>query len=169
MKQLLTACLAMLLASCWQQDVEVEGYAPVYVDAAQVKEIKFTTAKPVENGGKVYVLGTTLFQVETGKGIHVFDITTPSSPQNKGFISVVGCQEIAAKSNHIYTNNMDDLVILNASATGVNVVKRLPGTFTSLKLYSRPPESGKFECPDPKKGTVIGWEKKTIVNPKCFY
>jgi hypothetical protein len=30
-----------------------------------------------------------------------------------------------------------------------------------------PPEFGYFECVDTTKGTVVGWEKKTLKRPEC--
>lgn len=161
----------LLLTSCWRQREEVLGYAPIYGDATELNTITVNPPKEYENGGKIYVQGTILYQVETGKGIHFTDISTPATPKKLGFIKVAGCQEIAVKNDYIYTNNFQNLVILQHSITSVALIKRVPGSFQNFKNMSlgRPPERGLFECPDPKKGTVVGWQKKTLINPKCSY
>ncbi|MFT4092991.1 MAG: hypothetical protein QM640_05075 [Niabella sp.] len=131
--------------------------------------IALTSDQPYESGGKVYVSGSILYQVESGKGIHITDISDPAAPVKKGFIVIRGCQEVAVKDNLIITNNMSDLVILSLTSTNVAVVKRLPDSFENLFSPNHPPDRGRFECPDPAKGVVIGWEKKTLVNPSCSY
>ncbi|HRN46886.1 MAG TPA: hypothetical protein PK110_01360 [Niabella sp.] len=171
MRNLFIAFAAILfLASCWNtKKEEVLGYAPIYGDSTQLKKIELSTPKPYETAGKIYVYGNTLYQVETGKGIHITDISNPLVPVKTGFISVMGAQEIAVKDNAIYTNNMKDLVILRISGNTVTLTKRLPGSFKNLFDHRRPPERGRFECPNPTKGIVIGWQKKTIINPNCSY
>ena len=168
---LIAGLAVLLLSSCWQRHEEVLGYAPIYGDASEINGITLQPPKDYENGGKIYVQGTTLYQVETGKGIHITDISKPAAPEKKGFIKVPGCQEISVKNDSIYTNNFQDLVLLQYSVASVSVIKRLPGSFKNFKNMNqgRPPERGFFECPDPKKGTIIGWQKRTLTNPKCSY
>lgn len=162
--------LACLSFSCWKRTNEtVLGYAPVYGDSSALKSIALLPAQDVEEGGKIYVSGDLLFQVESGKGIHITDISDPAQPEQKGFIKISGCQEVTVKGGFIYTNNMNDLVILQQNGSSVNVVKRLPESFMNMSGTSVPPEHGKFECPDPSKGTIVGWQKKTLINPDCFY
>ena len=160
---------AMLLASCWNKDLKVIGYAPVYSNIEDVKKITIDAAKPYELAGKIFVIGSHLFQVETGKGFHITDISDPASPQKKGFVHVLGCSEIAVKNGYIYTNNLQDLVVLTIANEKVNVVRRVPNAFEALLSNARPPERGRFECPDSRKGVVIAWEKRELDNPQCFY
>ncbi|MFV0604942.1 MAG: hypothetical protein ACK5NK_03780 [Niabella sp.] len=172
MMKTLPACLLLILltTSCWKENKNtVTGYAPVYGNASDLKSIVLTTAQPIENGGKIYVYNNILYQVETGKGIHIIDITNPESPVMKGFLNVSGAQELAVKDNMIMTNNMRDLVILSITNNQVSTVRRLPDTFKYIFNNSLPPEAGMFECPDPTKGIVIGWQKKTLRNPSCSY
>jgi hypothetical protein len=162
--------LACLSVSCWKRNNEtVLGYAPVYGDASALKSITLLPAQDVEEGGKIYVAGNMLFQVESGKGIHITDISNPAQPQQKGFIKISGCQEVTVKNGIIYTNNMNDLVILQQNGNAIDVVKRLPESFMNSSSTTVPPEHGKFECPDPSKGVIVGWQKKTLINPNCSY
>lgn len=162
--------IAVLLTSCWKQKhEEVLGYAPVYGSEAEMKTISLTTAQPLESGGKIYVYNKVLYQVENGKGIHITDISAPASPVKKGFLKVSGAQELAIKDNLIFTNNMKDLVIVKIENNNATTVRRLADSFKNLFTTSRPPERGKFECPDTEKGIVIGWQKKKLINPSCSY
>lgn len=165
-------CLAMtvLFASCWKQkNEEVLGYAPVYGSDTELKTITLSPAQPLENGGKIYIYDKMLYQVESGKGIHITDISNAASPVKKAFLKVAGAQELAIKDNLIFTNNMKDLVIIKIENNKATTVRRLADSFKNLFTANRPPERGKFECPDPSKGTIIGWQKKKLINPSCSY
>ena len=168
-KYLCFLLLAISLSSCWNKDVRTMGYAPIYAPDNQIKTIVLTAPKTPENAGKIFVIGDYLFQVETGQGFHIMDISNPAEPKQSGFVTVTGCAEIAVKDGYIYTNNLQDLVVLSITEDKVNVIRRVPNAFETVMNNSRPPERGKFECPDPSKGTVIGWQKKKILNPACSY
>jgi hypothetical protein len=115
----------------------------------------------------IYVMGTTLYQVESGKGIHVLSFNNPSNPQKLAFIEVPGAQEISIKGSYLYTNNYNDLVVLDiAELTDVKVIKRMKDLFTFTTMDT-PPLPGYFECVDPSKGRVVDWEQTTIYSPKC--
>lgn len=159
----------LLLWSCSNRKNEVTGYAPVYGDLSEMKGVSLGPARAVENGGKIYVWGDLLYQVETGKGIHITDISDPAAPVQKGFIKAGGAQEVAVKNGLIYTNSQNDLVILKIENNKLQTVKRLPAAFGELSSPALPPERGPFECPDPSKGIVTGWQKKTLINPACSY
>lgn len=146
---------------------KVDGYAPIYGDKAKIKEIKSTDPVPIEDGGKIYVKGNIFYQVETGKGIHVLDITDPANPQKLYFIEVMGAQEISIKNNTLYTNNLNDLVTIDISnPADVKLVDRIPNVF-NLVDPATPPGTGYYECVDASKGDVIGWELKELHYPKC--
>lgn len=162
--------IAVFLTSCWKQkNEEVLGYAPVYGNETELKKITLSAAQAVENGGKIYVYDNMLYQVESGRGIHITDISAPATPVKKGFLKVAGAQELAIKDNLIFTNNMKDLVIVKIENNSATTVRRLSDSFKYLFTTSRPPERGKFECPDATKGVVIGWQKKKLINPSCSY
>lgn len=180
---LFTQCLVipamLMLASCdpfWgrgtsepvpQYPEEADGWAPVYKESGTSTVIKSMGPQTIEKGGKIYILGNTLYQVETGKGIHVIDISNPSSPQKQAFISVTGAQEVSIKGNYLYTNNINDLVVLNISnIQDVKLEDRISNVF-HLVDPNLPPGSGYYECVDPEKGEVVGWEQKLIKKPRC--
>lgn len=146
---------------------ETEGYAPVYATAEEAGTISAMEARPIEKGGKIYVKGHMLYQVEVGKGIHVIDIQDGNNPMKVKFLQVIGAQEMAIMDNNLYTNHVNDLVVLNiADINNVQVLDRVTGMFHLVDpMY--PPAAGWHECIDPKKGVVVGWELKTLNNPVC--
>lgn len=145
---------------------EVEGWVPIY---AKKLDVNTTGAKSIENGGKIYIKGKILFQIETGKGIHVINISDPSNPEKIKFIEIAGCQEMAMMGNTLYANSVNDLVSINlADLENITVTNRIENAFHMVNKY-HPPVRGWFECIDPSKGEVVGWEMKTLYSPKCLY
>lgn len=146
---------------------ETEGYAPVYAKADDANIIGSMEARNIDKGGKIYVKGHMLYQVEVGKGIHVINIQDGNNPQKVKFIQVTGAQEMAIMDNNLYTNHINDLVVLNiADINNVQVIDRVTGMFHLVDpMY--PPAAGWHECIDAKKGVVVGWELKTLYNPVC--
>lgn len=166
--------LMVLLTACGPRNnnvepspSEVDGWAPVYAKDGIVNTINSVEPKEIQNGGKIYVKGNTLYQVEVGKGIHVIDITNRNAPQKVRFINVIGAQEMSIKNDNLYTNNINDLVVVDI--TNINDVKlldRVSGVF-HLVDPTLPPAPGYFECIDAQKGVVVGWEQKVLHNPVC--
>ncbi|MEQ1677865.1 MAG: hypothetical protein ABL876_14240 [Chitinophagaceae bacterium] len=151
-----------------------EAWVPVYTNnTSGIKTIAATGARPTTNAGKIYTVGNLIYQVELDSGIHVINYANPASPQKIGFIRSFLCKEVTVKNGLIYTNNFSDLVVIDASnINNVREVSRTTGVFPDLALQY-PPKPDRFsnvyfECPDPKKGIVIGWEKKTIDNANCW-
>lgn len=175
MKRLSLLALAALLSlsACNRADddgipetpAETEGWAPIY---AQPTEVKSVAARTTEKAGKIYVKGSTLYQVETGKGIHVMDISAPTTPRKTGFIEIGGCTELSIQGQLLYTNSLNDLVVVNiADIAHAAEVGRVKDAFRLNN--NRPPASGWSECIDASKGTVIAWERKTLYQPKCTF
>lgn len=161
-----------LLASCGNKNgspKEIIGYAPVYQTDTEIETIKSSDPQPILDGGKIYTKDHYLYQVETGKGIHVIDIQNASQPKKLAFIQVAGAQEISIKGNLLYTNNYNDLVVVDIeNVKDAKLVKRVQEVFHIINTTT-PPENGYFECIDPNKGPVVGWEKKMLYSPKCKY
>jgi hypothetical protein len=165
----------LLLGGCFQtidepsQPSPSRGFRPVYANPDSLKTIAFTAARGTQNAGKIYLFGSYLFQVETGKGIHLIDNSNPLLPRKVGFYFIPLASEIAIKSGFLYTNNLDDLVVLDIrNPLQVTVSKRIPNAFPAASQV-RPQGVGAafFECPDPSKGVVIDWVPADLNNPKC--
>ena len=173
---LLPLCMLVLLASCdpypssqygENPPETAQGFAPIYDSLGTAKQIRADSARTTVQGGKIYVKGKMLFQVETGKGIHVISISDAASPRKLKFLQVLGCQEIAIKDNLLYTNNLNDLVVVDIMDINNPKLKdRMTNTFHLVDV-SYPHSGTWFECPDASKGAVIGWQMKTLHYPQC--
>ncbi|OIN59553.1 hypothetical protein [Arsenicibacter rosenii] len=143
------------------------GYRPVYASYEEVRQIQTLTPQPLKAPGKIYIKDKFLFINEIDKGIHVVDNSDPAKPVRISFIAIRGNRDIAVKDSILYADNAVDLVALNiANPRNVRVVKRVENSFP---YPAYPPQTNvTFECADPAKGVVIGWEQAELVNPKCF-
>jgi len=146
----------------------VEGWAPIYDSTNYSKKITSSVPRSIIKGGRIYIKDSLLFQVEIGKGIHVISLANKQQPSKIAFIEVVGCQEMSVMGSTLYTNNLNDLVVVDISQPlRVAVVDRISNAFHIFN-ESYPPSSGWYECPDARKGrVVVGWEMKTLTHPQC--
>lgn len=161
----------VILFACNKEDKKVQGYEPIYEDTLSIQAVTYQPqGQAVQNGGKIYILGDTVYQVETDKGIHIIDVSDKQNPKNTGFITVRGCREIAVSGKTILTNNFRELLALRLNAASVSIIKRVPEVLGEQSVSSVPPERGYFSCPTQIPGKVVtGWQKTTLTNPKCYY
>ncbi|HUS01204.1 MAG TPA: hypothetical protein VMY77_05730 [Chitinophagaceae bacterium] len=178
------ACLLLisLLSSCWKwktdilpdgQGKMVWGSKPIFGIDTVAKTIAYINQpQPVRVPGNIYVKGNYIFQAEIGKGLHVIDNSTPSAAHRIGFITINGCSQISIKGNNLYSNNYDDLVVIDISgANTVREIGRVRGAFPEGRrnyFYSQPLESGYYDCQTYKVDSVIvGWRKDSV-RATCF-
>jgi hypothetical protein len=172
-KTLLQSLLcSLLLPACYRVDknksVERQAYVPVYASDAASRKVSYQAPKPIKHGGKIILYNNLLLQVEQDSGIHIFNVSNPSSPQRVGYISSPLCKDLSIKNNYLITNNLDDMVIIDLSnIDAVKEVKRLPGEFPEMRLQYPPQTGVYFVCPDPSKGIVVGWKLETVKDPQC--
>lgn len=167
---------ALIYYSCTPKSelIEREAWVPVYsTNTATVKQISAGPQRATVNAGKIYTVGNLIYQVEQDSGIHVINYSNPANPQKLGFIRSFLCKELAVKNGLIYTNNLADLVVIDASnISAVREVGRTEKVFPDLALQYPPVASSNaityFECADPSKGIVVAWEKKKTTNANCW-
>lgn len=163
--------LLLLMAGCIQDNstpATIRGYAPVYASVSSVETIDVQAAKPTASAGKIYAYGNYAFQVDQYQGIHVIADAQSAQAHKIAFLKVPLCTEIAIKNDHLYTNNLNDLVVFNLNDPAQpKLVHRLKDAFPAIGQDYPPFNSVYFECPDPSKGIVIRWEEKEIKNPQC--
>ncbi len=147
---------------------ETEGYRPVYIAQKEALKVTAMPAQPLRQTGKIYTKDTLVFVNELNKGIHVINNKNPRNPQTIAFISVPGNVDIAVKGNILYADNFTDLVALDiTNPKNVTLVKRLTKALPQGIQNYPPYQNVFFECVDPARGVVTGWEKTTLTNPKC--
>src|SRR5688572_13926890 len=92
-KTTLFLALIALLSAC--HDKITNKYftcMPVYTDYETFREpVKFESAKTISKNGNIYIKDNYLFVVEPDAGIHFIDNANPSSPNNLGFLNIMGC------------------------------------------------------------------------------
>lgn len=173
-KYLVIAFALMAMLSCDGVDEVVNvndgdqnaGYRPVY-GSPEMLTISMTNPRSVKNPGKIYVYGKYLLINEVKEGIHVYDNANPQAPASIGFITMVGNTDMAVKDNVLYGDHMGNLVALTISDfNSITEMGRLD--LASWNLGVPPPAGEYFECVDPAKGLVIGWEKSDAKNLKCY-
>lgn len=139
-------------------------YVPVYKTKQEVRDnIKSHGPKPVENPGKLNILGNYIFLNEVDKGIHVIDNANPSDPCNVAFIEIPGNLDIAIKGNTLYADLYTDLVALDIS-NPLNVkTKKIIDNLFPLRYY------GNGFVGSGSNNTIIAeWVKKdTTVEMRC--
>jgi hypothetical protein len=146
----------------------VSAYVPVYASKQESAQILWQNPAAIVNAGKIATIGSRLYQVETDKGIHVIDISSPAAPVKVAFIKNSLCRELSLKGNYIYTNNGTDLVVLDVSnPNNISVSSRISNAFPDLSIQYPPATNCYFECADPARGVVVQWVLQQVTNPKC--
>ncbi|CCH51974.1 hypothetical protein BN8_00935 [Fibrisoma limi BUZ 3] len=144
-----------------------ETYRPIYSTYDRVRTVETLDPQPIRTAGKIYIKDQFLFINDVGRGIHIVDNSDPASPTKVSFVAIPGARELAIKDSILYVDNIIDLVALNiTNPRNVRLAKRVENAFT-YAAYP-PMHNVRFECPDPEKGLVIGWERAEVTDPQCF-
>ncbi len=182
---LLTISAAVLLSSCWNLGArngidpppqqKVWGFKPVYSQDTSLLKVVTIAPQPVKEAGKIFVMGSYIFQNEIGKGIHVLDKTNPSAVVNKGFLQIRGNTEVTLKGKFLYANSFSDLLVIDLSDWQAPVeVKKIKnafqvGGYEPTSLYLPPPRHGSYyECLNYSTGIHTGWVQDSIY-ASCYY
>jgi len=135
---------------------------PVYLSYEDLRSaVKMTTAREMNNPGKIYFKDQYIFINEKMKGVHVYDVSDPANPQNKGFIEIPGNVDIAIKDNILYADSYIDLVSIDVSSfASIKETGRVKKIFP----YTLPTYDTKYPLAklDETKGVVTGWEVKSV-------
>ena len=157
--------LSILFQGCLKDSYEhtysYTYYKPVYKTTAEVRSnIKSNAPKPVEQPGKIYLLGQYIFLNEMDKGIHVIDNSNPAQPKNIAFIDIPGNLDIAVKGNTLYADLYTDLVAIDISDPMHVTLKKVVEDVFPHRYYN-----GYF-TPDSTR-IIASWEKRdTTVTEK---
>lgn len=164
--------LCVCVSACTQStmntyDENPLAYVPVYAQPDQLEPIKIGEPRPTENAGKIYVYQQYILQNEQFKGIHIIDNANPAQPVKIAFLSIPFNTEMAIKSNRLFANSINDLVVINLTdPTHPQEVSRIKSAFPLIS-QSYPPDNGLFVCPDPAKGIVVDWIQKRVERADC--
>jgi len=113
MKQFKNIMLIMVLlmavsTSCTDKVFETyTANSPVYMSYDALRSsVKMSAARDLNTPGKIYFKDQYIFINERMKGVHVYDVSDPANPQNKGFIEIPGNVDIAIKDNILYADRL---------------------------------------------------------------
>lgn len=144
----------------------VEGLRPVY--STDWKKISSSAPRPIGQLGKIYYKDQTIYVTEFLHGVHVIDNIDPANPTPVRFLEIPGCRDVAIRGNLMYADNATDLVVLDISdLQDIKVVNRVEGLYSTEDQAFPQSYEGFFECVDPSKGVVLGWETAQLNNPQC--
>ena len=165
--------VTVFLLSCGERngyvtDTPPYAYVPQYASLAEIQKVSIQEARATKQAGKIYVSGNYLFQNEIQQGFHIIDNTDRKHPAKLAFLRVPYSTEISIKGNFLYTNNYNDLVVIDISdLRSPRLVKRIEHAFPAVD-QKFPPEKGVlFECPDPSKGIIMQWDWKESNSASC--
>ncbi|HBL75196.1 MAG: hypothetical protein A2W90_05965 [Bacteroidetes bacterium GWF2_42_66] len=136
--------------------------APVYLSYEDLRQsVKKTEVRELINPGKIYFKDNLIFINEAMKGVHIFDVSNPADPQNKGFIEIPGNVDIAIRENMLYADSYVDLVVIDISnISNISEKARMKDVFP----YLVPEYDNKYPMAevDEKKGVVTEWEIRKV-------
>lgn len=155
--------LVFLASSCTDKIYETfTANSPVYLSYDELRSaVKMTAARELNNPGKIYFKDQYIFINEKMKGVHVFDVSDPKNPQNKGFIEIPGNIDIAIKENTLYADSYVDLVAIDVSSfSAIKETSRVQKVFP----YTLPKYDTNYPVAriDETKGVVTDWEIKSV-------
>ncbi len=168
MKQLnglLFALVAIIFASCESGVTEKITYKinePVFMTKDEFRaSVKVNTkAEEIVTLGKICFYEGYLYISEPQKGIHIIDNRNPSSPQNIGFIEVLGNADLSIRDNLLYADSFVDLVWFDvANPAAPKLEGRLNDIFpTALPIMTNNFGYDYFKTIETKgDGIVVGW------------
>lgn len=153
----------LVLTSCTDKIYETfTANVPIYLSYEDLRSaVKISSARDLIKPGKIYFKDQYVLINEMMEGIHVFDVSDPYHPQNKGFIEIPGNVDIAIKDNILYADSYIDLVSLDVSNFD-NIIET--GRVEKIFPYTLPAYDVKYPVArvEEEKGVVVGWEVKSI-------
>jgi len=160
--------LVFLLSSCKDEFIGHSGMgkAPIYLPTSDLNDIGSLPAQPVIQSGPIFLIGDFFYMIETGKGIHIFDISDDQTENSLVFIKIPAVTDFTIDGNFLYADSWKDLVSLDITDIyNVILLNRTENVFDPFlfpQLFNGP-----FECFDESKGAIIGWEDKALRNVLC--
>ncbi len=164
------------LSSCVSKPFQIEdvgkidGIRPIYYTDDDWRDVYVIEPQPIINLRNVYYYEQYIFVAEYLKGIHIFDNSDPTHPVQIKFIRILGNGGMAVRDGFLYVDNYTDLVTLDIhDINNIHEVGRVEDYYDPESLFNYPEfYHGYFECVEPDKGVILGWEAAVLENPDCY-
>jgi hypothetical protein len=157
-------CIGTGIVLSGSDPVSYGDYSPVYMQRSEMENaVRIEPARPLSVTGKIYLYKQYILVNEKYKGIHVIDNSNPSLPQNKYFIHIDGCIDMAMKNDILYADNAIDLLALKTTNNfaSIQVTERVRAAFPEIASpdgYWSPYMVERFR---PQNGVLVAWKKKS--------
>ncbi|PIF06428.1 MAG: hypothetical protein CSA36_01705 [Draconibacterium sp.] len=138
-------------------------YEPIFMLRPEMeKNVKTEAPKPIVNPGKIYIKDQWIFINEKFKGIHVIDNSNPEHPENKYFITIDGCIDMAIKNSTLYADNAVDLIAirLDNGMNSIEVTTRIKDVFPEIPSPDGRDLNWREETAKPEGAILVRWEKR---------
>lgn len=160
--------LAVLLGACADKTLRsYDANVPVYQSMEDWRATSFDLQdpQPLVHPGKIYIYGDYLFVNEFLEGVHFFDNSNPSNPQNLGFLPVLANQEMAVNNGLLYLDSYTDLLVFNITdILQPALVDRVEDvfSFTNFALLGDYDPAFPQAMVDPGLGVVVDWRVEKV-------
>jgi hypothetical protein len=147
------------MTSCTDKFTEEQNYnVPVYMNYETLRSsVRSSAARALVQPGKIYFKDSYILIVEYLQGVHLIDISNPAQPQNKVFVEIPGCTDIAVKDRSLYVDSYVDLVVVDLSnPVSPKEIERIKGVLPYTLPVTENTELPYAEI-DEKQGIVIDW------------
>ena len=138
---LLALCFfSIFISSCESEETnkeQVKFAVPKLRSLAAIRNnVYVSSAKQTKSDGKIYVAENFLFYIAKEQGVHVFNNTNPSVPQNSVFINIEGVHDISVKGNYLFADNFFDLLVFDISnIQNITLVKTVENVISFSPVY----------------------------------
>lgn len=127
--------ILFMMTSCIQDHCErtqtFKVFNPIFASAQDIQsEVTASSARELENPGKIYFYQNYLLVNEVREGIHIINNADPSNPQNVGFIEIKGNLDMAVANGILYADMYTDLLSIDITdPLNPSLVNRANNTF----------------------------------------
>ena len=166
-KLLFVLCAGIILFSgCKDKVSETVTFMinePVFMPAKEFRESVNVTRAAVEisDYGKICFYEGYIYISATGKGIHIIDNRNPASPQNIGFIELLGNADLAIRYGKLYADALIDLLWFDINNPAQ---PKLEGRLENVFQDALPMPDNNYGIDyrymqgyDGSKGVIVGW------------
>ncbi len=158
---LLILLSGIIFSSCGDKRFQTyTANVPVYMSYDDLRKAVVSDApQDIVQPGKIYFKDNYIYINEFMEGIHVIDISDPSSPAPVSYITVPGAIDMAIKDNTLYVDSYTDLVLIDISDPE-NPVES--DRIEDILEYTLPPYDTDYPLAeiDEDEGIVTGWQVK---------
>ncbi len=142
---------------------------PVYMDYETFRgSIKYEAPRAIKNHGNIYKKDNYLLVIEQNEGIHFINNANPASPQQVGFLKILGCTGMSVKDNYLYVNSYIDLVVMDITSwSNPQEVARIKDLFPQVLPEHNP--QYRIAKIDKSQGVVISWKIDKVKEEADYY